>query len=45
MHHEVPPDLAEAEVTHAGFEIIQQQDRFIDRPGDEPWWLLVARKP
>jgi predicted methyltransferase len=44
-HHELTLDVAEDEVAQAGFDIIQQQDRFIDRPGDEPWWLVVARKP
>jgi predicted methyltransferase len=44
-HHELRADLVETEVRSAGFEIISRQDRFIDRPADDPWWLLVARKP
>jgi predicted methyltransferase len=44
-HHELRPDLVEAEVRSAGFQIISRQDRFIDRPGDhQVWWLMVSRK-
>jgi predicted methyltransferase len=44
-HHELRPDLVEAEVRSAGFRIISRQDRFIDRPGDDQvWWLMVSRK-
>jgi predicted methyltransferase len=44
-HHELRPDLVEAEVRSAGFQIISRQDRFIDRPGDDQvWWLIVSRK-
>jgi SAM-dependent methyltransferase len=42
--HEVPPARVEAEVRRHGFEILRRDDRFIDRPGEEPWWLLVARR-
>jgi len=45
QHHELPPALVENEIRQQGFEIISRQDRFIDRPGDRPWWLIVARKP
>jgi ubiquinone/menaquinone biosynthesis C-methylase UbiE len=44
-HHEIPLDLAEQEVRQAGFDIISQEAHFIERAGDEPWWLLVAHKP
>jgi predicted methyltransferase len=44
QNHEAPPDRVEAEVRRRGFEILRRDDRFIDRPGDEPWWLLVARR-
>jgi ubiquinone/menaquinone biosynthesis C-methylase UbiE len=44
-HHALPLDLAEKEIRQSGFEIISQQDHFIDGPGHEPWWLIVARKP
>jgi ubiquinone/menaquinone biosynthesis C-methylase UbiE len=44
-HHELHPDLAEAEIRKAGFKIILRQDRFIDRAADdELWWLIVAQK-
>jgi ubiquinone/menaquinone biosynthesis C-methylase UbiE len=36
--------FVEAELQQTGFEIVNSQDRFIDRPGDDPWWLTVARK-
>ena len=42
--HEVERSLVEAELQQAGFEIVNSQDHFIDRPGDDPWWLTVARK-
>jgi ubiquinone/menaquinone biosynthesis C-methylase UbiE len=42
--HEVERSLVEAELRRAGFEILSSQDGFIDRPGDDPWWLTVARK-
>lgn len=43
--HEVPAALVEVELRQKGFEILTRDDRFIDQPGDEPWWLLVARRP
>lgn len=43
--HEVRPDVVEAQLRQKGFEILGREDRFIDQPGDEPWWLLVARRP
>jgi predicted methyltransferase len=44
-HHELRPELIETEVRTAGFEIINRQDHFIDRPADDQiWWLLVADK-
>jgi ubiquinone/menaquinone biosynthesis C-methylase UbiE len=42
--HEVDRPVVEAELRQAGFEIVNSQDRFIDRPGDDLWWLTVARK-
>jgi predicted methyltransferase len=42
--HRLSPDLAEAEVLAEGFETITRDDRFVDRPED-PWWLLVFRRP
>ncbi|MBZ5607275.1 MAG: methyltransferase domain-containing protein [Acidobacteriia bacterium] len=43
--HEVPLANVESELQSRGFDIVSRQDRFIDRPGDDLWWLLVARKP
>jgi ubiquinone/menaquinone biosynthesis C-methylase UbiE len=43
--HELPPDLVEGQLRHKGFEILKRQDRFIARPREDLWWLLVARKP
>ncbi len=43
--HDIPLSAVEKEVRQTGFDIVDRQDRFIDRPGDDPWWLLVARKP
>lgn len=43
--HELPSDVAEKEIRISGFEIVSRQDHFVDRPGQESWWLLVARKP
>jgi ubiquinone/menaquinone biosynthesis C-methylase UbiE len=45
QHHEIPAAVVENEIRRTGFEVISRQDRFIDRAGDQPWWLLVARKP
>ena len=43
--HTLSLSLAADEVRQAGFEIISEDDEFIDRPGIDAWWLLVARKP
>jgi len=43
--HEAAPNVVETAVRQSGFDILGRNDRFIDRAGDEPWWLLVARKP
>lgn len=42
--HEMDRAFVETELQQAGFEIVDSQDHFIDRPGDDPWWLTVARK-
>jgi len=44
-HHELDLNLAEKEIRQSGFEIITQQEHFIDHPGDEPWWLTIAQRP
>ena len=42
--HEVDRLMVDAELQKAGFEILDSQDHFIDRPGADSWWLTVARK-
>src|SRR5512135_109987 len=41
---EMDRTLVETELPQAGFDIVDSQDHFIDRPRDDPWWLTVARK-
>jgi predicted methyltransferase len=36
---------AEPRLRAAGFEIVSREDRFVERSGEAPWWLVVARKP
>ena len=43
--HEVPLTVAEAHLRQQGFEIVNQDAHFIDRPGDDLWWLVIGRKP
>ena len=43
--HDVPMEAVTRELQHDGFEIIHRENPFIDRPGDDPWWLLASRKP
>ena len=43
--HEVPIEVVEGQLRNKGFEIVSQDDSFIDRPGDDLWWLVIARKP
>ena len=43
--HELPPNMIENELRQSGFQLIQREDRFIDRPDDRPWCLIVVRKP
>jgi ubiquinone/menaquinone biosynthesis C-methylase UbiE len=43
--HEIPLSAVDNEVRKSGFEITGREDPFIDRAGDDPWWLLTARKP
>jgi ubiquinone/menaquinone biosynthesis C-methylase UbiE len=45
QQHMLSISFAEAEILQSGFEVVSLQDRFIERPGHNPWWLLVARKP
>jgi len=43
--HTISPGTAETEITAAGFERVHRDDTFIDRPGDQPWWLMVFARP
>jgi predicted methyltransferase len=43
--HEVPLTVVEGQLRNEGFEIVSQDDSFIDRTGDDLWWLVSARKP
>ncbi len=40
-HHVLPP--AAAQLSANQFEILSRDDRFIQRPNGERWWLIVAR--
>lgn len=40
--HEIAMGVAENQIRKSGFEIIEREERFIDRAGDDPWWQLVA---
>ena len=43
--HEISSGRIEDELRRHGFEMVSRDDRFIDRPGDEVWWLVVAKRP
>jgi predicted methyltransferase len=43
--HEVTMQAVAQELQQGGFEILYREDPFIHPPGDDPWWLLVSRKP
>lgn len=43
--HEVALAVVESQLRNQGFEIVSHDDSFINRPGDDLWWLLTARKP
>jgi ubiquinone/menaquinone biosynthesis C-methylase UbiE len=43
--HERPRSAVEKEVCEKGFEILGHEEPFIERAGDDPWWLIIARKP
>jgi SAM-dependent methyltransferase len=35
----------EAHLVGAGFDVVGREDRFVERDGEAPWWLVVARRP
>jgi SAM-dependent methyltransferase len=43
--HEVSLTAVESELRRKGFEIVSEDDHFIDRAGDHLWWLVIGRKP
>jgi len=43
--HEVPLTAVDSQLRNKGFAILSKDDSFIDRPGDDLWWLVTARKP
>jgi ubiquinone/menaquinone biosynthesis C-methylase UbiE len=43
--HEIPLGVAVEELRQDGFEIVSQDAHFIDRLGDDIWWLVLVRKP
>lgn len=45
QHHAASLNGAEQDVLRTGFTILNREPRFIERPDDDPWWLLVARRP
>lgn len=45
-NHVLSPELTEAELKAAGFEITSRQDDFIDRPDEEDAkWMIISRRP
>lgn len=44
-HHEIQATTVEAELIQSGFGILSRDDRFIDQPDSQLWWLIIARKP
>lgn len=45
--HEIAPEIVEAELREAGFEIVERQDSFttFTRPPSGGFWLIRARRP
>jgi predicted methyltransferase len=43
--HEVSLTIVADELRKEGFEIVSQDDHFINRSPDDVWWLVIARKP
>jgi SAM-dependent methyltransferase len=44
-HHHVSPEAAEMALRREGFEITSRDDTFIERSGEDSWWLIVAARP
>jgi predicted methyltransferase len=43
--HEMALAVVRDELLRERFEIVSQDDHFIQRPADDGWWMLVGRKP
>jgi len=43
--HGVLLSVVDAQLRQAGFTIVREDHRFIERPDDDTWWLLVAQRP
>jgi ubiquinone/menaquinone biosynthesis C-methylase UbiE len=43
--HGLPLPVAEQAIRQSAFEIVSRDDHFLDQPGDESWWMIVARRP
>lgn len=45
--HEIAPEIVEADLPEAGFEILERQDRFTEFTSPPPggFWLIRARRP
>jgi hypothetical protein len=41
----VPLTVVVSELRQKGFEIVSEDGHFIDRSGDDVWWLAIGRKP
>jgi len=45
-NHRLAPELAEAELRQAGFEIVSRKDDFVDWPDQEIGrWMIICRRP
>ncbi|MEO8097922.1 MAG: class I SAM-dependent methyltransferase [Acidobacteriota bacterium] len=42
--HEVPLATVEADLRAHGFKVVKREVPFVDRPQNEPWWLIVASR-
>jgi predicted methyltransferase len=43
--HEVSLGVVTGQLRNQGFELVSQDDSFIERVGEDTWWMLIARKP
>jgi ubiquinone/menaquinone biosynthesis C-methylase UbiE len=41
--HGISPAIVDAQLRQEGFKIIDRENRFIERPGEQ-WWLLIAQR-